>query len=224
MYELHKEVYTMKTKRNIEYEIRPEILSSGERWLTLKLKNTGTEILYNADIRLNSLDTYGLEIEQSSSFIPEMKTNEEKFLFFKIRISATTPVYITINGIKEDTPFYWESPSIKVYLSEDSAELVSLFAQRNEHILVGDSIKCEATVKSKIPSKDIILDIWTESPEGLVEDIETIGVDELEAKKTKKYVIKFSPNTEGIYTVHAELFDGVKRISKRVDQVFVESA
>ena len=46
----------MAIKGPIKYELEPTSTSAGLRWLTLTIKNIGTENLIGLDIKLNSLD------------------------------------------------------------------------------------------------------------------------------------------------------------------------
>lgn len=40
----------------LEYELTPSLLEAGRHWVTLHLKNIGTENLTGLDVKLNSLD------------------------------------------------------------------------------------------------------------------------------------------------------------------------
>ena len=45
----------MRTKYPIEYELNPTKVDRGTHWLTLKLKNIGSETLKELDVQLHSL-------------------------------------------------------------------------------------------------------------------------------------------------------------------------
>ena len=212
----------MAIRREIEYDVRPRTLNAGQRWLSISIKNIGATTLSNIDVRLNSLDTYGLEVPQGSLFLPLLAPGEERELSYNTRMVATTSVYITMSGMKGEEGFYWESAPIRIQLATDVAEVVSVFAQRKDNILVGDTINCEATVKARTSFPGpLTLDVWAESPDGQVEEIKTLSVESMPPKKTEKYKVTFSPGESGLYSIHAELYNNLERISKQEDIVLV---
>lgn len=214
----------MLIRRSIEYEITPQTVDVGETWLTMRLKNLRDVDLTNLDVRLNSLDTLGLEVRHGSTFVPRLKPQEETILYFKIAAFLTTPVYISLEGYEGEKLFYWESPNMRIAITTDKAELISLFAERKPHMVVGDTISTQTVLRSKQPSQGLRIETWTEAPDGTIDELEIFTTDKMDPDEFKEYTTEFSPTMTGIYRVHAELFDGPRRVDHKIDYVLVEEA
>lgn len=211
----------MPRKRDIAYEITPQSVDVGQRWITVRIQNKSDKTMTNLDVRLNSQDTFGLEVIEPYRFVPVLNSGEEQYFYFRISASLTTGVYLSIVGEKNSLPFYWEMPTQYIRISEEPAELLSLFAVSEPRVILGTTITCEAAVKSFTPTKDLIVDVWTEGPDGLIEDLDSIKTGDLEAGQTKVFSTQFKPDKTGVYTVHAELYDGVRRLGKQIDYVTI---
>ncbi len=118
----------MATRFPLEYEIKPKSVPAGMRWLTLRLKNIGTEPLTGLDVRLNSLDAYSISVYGTSSYIAVLSLGEEQLIPFQVAANGTTSVYATVDGWQDGDTFHWETPGMLVIVGEEAAELVSLFA------------------------------------------------------------------------------------------------
>jgi hypothetical protein len=57
-----------RIKFPIEYELSPSEIDVGPNWVTLKLKNIGSETLRGLDVQLHSLDTYKLTVYGTGLF------------------------------------------------------------------------------------------------------------------------------------------------------------
>lgn len=212
----------MLKRKDIEYDIQPRELVAGQRWVTISLRNGGRKTLTSLDVRLNSLDTFGLEVPQGSVFLPLLAPGEEKNVAFKVIMMATAPVYITLTGLEGEEGIYWESASIKIQLDTDIAEISSVIAERKDNSLIGDMIKTEINIKSRTTfTEPLTLDVWTEGPEGEIEEIKSFTVEEMAANEADRFKITFSPLRAGIYTIYAELYNRLERISRKADFVLV---
>ncbi|MCJ7444032.1 MAG: hypothetical protein MUO26_05810, partial [Methanotrichaceae archaeon] len=70
----------LRTKYPIQYELSPTDVAKGTHWLTLKLKNVGSETLKELDVQLHSLDTLNLSFPAgygTGHYLAEFKPDEE---------------------------------------------------------------------------------------------------------------------------------------------------
>gem|GEM_PF-3383890 len=51
------QIYVLRRKYPFEYELSPESLEKGTRWLTVRLKNIGNDVMHNMDINMHSTDS-----------------------------------------------------------------------------------------------------------------------------------------------------------------------
>ncbi len=221
----HKaEVVLMAIKKDIEYEIKPGKVDPGERWITVTVTNVGDNAVRQVNVRLNSLDTYGLNVVDDSKYIPILAPDEKQEVYFKVNAKLTTGCYVTLDGYKDSELYYWESPTVFLRVGTPKAELTNAWAMRQEHILVGDTIKVEATVKSNMITEDLSLEFWSEGPEGEIEEMDTLDTGELEAGQSKVFETELVPSKQGLYTVDIYLYDGNKRLGHKAEYAIVEEA
>ncbi len=211
-----------RVRKGVEFEIIPDVVDVGERWLSLTLKNIGQETLRNLDIRLNSVDTLGLEIRDSSKYLPLLLPNDEISLYFRVNVHFSTPVYVSLTGHRDDQLFYWETPTMLIKISTQVAEIVSLVAVKEPKPVVGNTIECVASISAEDYVEDLDLETWLEAPDGEIEEVEVIAIDKLEPEELKEHIVEFVPEKEGIYMVKSQLFKGIRRLSSKTDYVFVE--
>lgn len=205
----------------IEYEVRPKAVAEGMRWLTLSLKNIGNRELKDLDVRLNSLDTYSILVRGLGELIPTLEPGEEEELPFHVSAQTTGRVYVVLNGRKNGRRFHWESPEIFIRVGEQPAELVSLFALTEPHARLGEPIKCEATVRGLIASAGLVWEFWAEVPGGEFKSLAKGGVGALDAGEEARYTFEITPDREGIYVLHAYLYQGARRIDHRTEYLSI---
>jgi hypothetical protein len=103
----------LRIKHPFEYELSPTEIGKGKQWLTLKLKNIGTQTLKRLDVELHSLDTSYLSPlifpYAFGEYIAELKPNEEKEVVFQVNATGSAEVYVTIKSYKEGDFLSWES-------------------------------------------------------------------------------------------------------------------
>lgn len=211
-----------RIRKNVEFELTPEIVNIGETWLTLRIKNTSDTTLRNLDVRMNSLDTLGLEVRDSSKYIPLLLPNEETTLYFRANVFFSTPVYVSLTGYRGEELMYLETPVMTIKITTQLAEIISLFATREPEPVIGDTIKCVTNIHAKDFVDDLELEVWIEAPDGGIEEVEVISIDKMGPDEINDYFSEFIPELTGIYTVRAQLFRGIKRLSSRTDYVLVK--
>jgi hypothetical protein len=214
--------FEMAIRYPIQYELSPKQISSGMRWLTLTVKNIGADDLTSLDVRLNSLDTWSLYVYGTGAYIPVLKPNEERELHFQVSANVTASLYASMDGWEDGEPFHWESPAILMTVGQEVAELVNLFAMTEPYPLLGKQLRCEATVRSLTESQGLRLEFWADTPSGDFEELATVETKQLEAGEEVRYTAEITPEEEGLYTVYAYLYDGVRRIGREKEYVYVQ--
>jgi len=212
----------MAIRYPIQYELNPKSQERGMRWATLSLRNVGDEELTLLDVRLNSLDAYSITIHGTGSYVPSLGPKEEKVLPFQMQANATGRVYVSLDGFKNGEPFHWESPDMRLKVGQELAELVNLFALTQPYPPAGEQIKCEATLLGLAPSRGLKLGFWAEMPNGEFEELGMVETKELSGGEVARYAAEVTPEEEGLYTIHAYLYHGTRRIGHEVDKVYVQ--
>ncbi len=211
------------TKYPVEYELKPKHIEAGARWLTLTLKNISDETLAGLDVKLNSLDTYAIQVSGTgSNYIPSLESDEKEELPFQILATGNGSLYISMDGLQNGVPFHWESPGLPIIVGHEVAELVSLFALTEPYPALGEQIRCEATVRSLAESEGLRLEFLVETADGEFEGLEDMETEKLAADETERYIATLMPQEPGLHTVHAYLYDGAKRIGHEMDRVDVQ--
>jgi len=118
----------LRRKYPFGYELTPEGLEKGTRWLTLWLKNIGNDSVHNMDINMHSTDSLQISLRKSSNHIFRLNPDEESISSFQVDAHGTTALYFSVRYFKEGGSFHWDSPWIREQVLGEVAEL--------EHILV----------------------------------------------------------------------------------------
>jgi hypothetical protein len=79
----------IRYKYPIEYELRPENLEKGSRWLTLRIKNEGDDKLQYLGIKMHSIDSFRISFRNPSDHIYLLKPDEEKYSSFQVDADGT---------------------------------------------------------------------------------------------------------------------------------------
>jgi len=214
----------MPIRYPIEYELGPNQVEPGWRWLTLTLKNIGAEKLTGLDVQINSLDSYNLRAMGTGAYVAELGPNEERAHPFQVAANMTASVYISVDGLRDSEPFHWESPTNLIGVGKDLAELVSLFAMSEPYPPVGKKVRCEATVRGLTKTPGLRLEFWVDTPAGEFESLGEIETKSLGAGEEAVYAAEFLPEAEGLHTVYAYLFDGIRRVGRRTEHVLVRES
>ena len=212
----------MPIRQPVQYDINPKNIDVGTCWLALTLRNVGTEELARLDVRLNSLDAYSISVYGNGSAISLLRPNEEEMISFQVLANSTGSLYVTLDGWRGEQPFHWESPGMLMRVGKAMAELTSLFALTEPYPRLGETIRCEATLRGLATSEGLTLEVWAASPSGEFEELATIETPELSAGEEISYWAELTPEEEGLYTIYAYLYDQSRRIGYRVEHVFVK--
>jgi hypothetical protein len=205
----------MTAKYPIDYELTPRRLDVGRRWVTLELANVGEEELVDLDVRLNSLDAYNIEVQNNSLHIGTLEPDEEETWPVRVWIERSGSVYASIDGWRDGEPFHWESHPMRLSATGEAAEIVSLFALSHPYARLGEPIACEATVRGIDHSQGLVLEFWAETPTGEFKSLAKEGLDALAPGEVVRHTFEVTPREEGIYALHAYLYDGPRRIGHR---------
>jgi len=211
----------VRWKHPIEYEVTPEVVDKGISWLTLRLKNIGTQTLEELDIQLHSLDTYNLTgLFGAGHYLSELEPNKERKVVFRVNVYGSADVYATIKARKDGEYFWWESGWTNIRLSDEKAEIGRLLVLSNPYTAIGKTISVEATVKGLQKSTGLKLKFYVETPSGKSEEQAAIDIRDLPVGEEARYTAEFTPNESGIYHIYAYLYDGWKRIGYKTNYIF----
>jgi hypothetical protein len=214
----------MRIEYPFELELIPQEINSGMQWLTLRIKNIGSDTLKNLEVTAHSLDTAGLYVYGTGEYIHELKPNEEVFKGFQVLANATTEVFGSISGLrdKERQRFWIETPPVEITVTEEVAKLESIFALTEPYTTMGKVIKVEAKVKGLKDSKNLDLVFKADDTSGELKSLGKIEIKQLDAGQEAKFTTEVTPNRTGIYTIHAYLHHYWKRIGHKWDTIYVE--
>lgn len=205
----------------IEYELSPTRVDPGTRWLTLRLKNVGAEALTTLDLRLNSLDAYGITVYGTGSYLAKLAAEEERVIPFQVLANTSADVYVSIDGWKGDEPFHWESPSVLVKVGREAAELVSLLALTDRQRPSQEGVKCEAVVRGVTQDGILRLEFWANTPSGAFEELAVVETKPLDEGEIARYSAEVDVDEKGAYTIYAYLYDGARRVGRKVEHIYV---
>jgi hypothetical protein len=213
-----------RVKFPIEYTLEPEEVEVGTPWVTLTLKNLGSETLKNLNVRLNSVDSYDLSVLGRGEFVPTLGPQQETTLTYQLSTYSSTWVYATLDGRSDGDPHHASSPLMRVTVGHEAAQLLSVFAMTEPYPPAGDTIRIEATIQARLPSEGLELEFWADKPDASFEELASINTGGLSRGERARYAAEITPEQEGMYSIHAYLYDGLKRIGAAVDHVWVRSA
>jgi hypothetical protein len=216
-------VIVMRTKFPIEYELNPAKIDQGTHWLTLSLKNIGSETLRELDVQLHSLDTLTLyfTVYGTGHYLPEFKPGEERNIVFRVTAYGSTYVYASIKARKGGDYFWWESGWTNIYV-EDKAEIERLLVLSHPYTTIGKTLSAEATIKGLRKSTGLKLEFWVETPSGKFEERAKMNRKELSVGEEVRYSAEFTPKEIGSYNIYAYLYDGWRKIGHKTDSIYAQ--
>jgi hypothetical protein len=217
--EVRKEI-DMRLKYPLEYELQPKSIPAGTRWLTVNLKNVGTQTLTGMDVNLNSFDTYSMSVFGTGSYVSVLESGDERLLSFQVSALYSTSLYISIDGWKDGESFHWESPYIPVTVGKEAAELVSLFAMTEPYPALKKKITVEATIRGLTQTEGLDLEFWATTPSGDFEELATVETKALSPDEEVTYSAEITPEEQGMHTIYAYLYDDGRRIARETEYVY----
>lgn len=90
----------------------------------------------------------------------KMVQDQQRELAFQLSANRTGSVYVTLDGRRDGERFHWESPGIPVTVGAELAELVSLFAMTEPYSVIGEKVRCEATIRGLMQSEGLSFEFW----------------------------------------------------------------
>lgn len=212
----------MAAKFPIHYQISPKSMPAGRSWLAVTLKNISEDPLTGLNVRLNSLDTYAIRVLGEAEFVSSLAADEEEELHYQLAARRSGGTYISVDGRWDGEPFHWESPSRRITVGDEVAELVSVFVLSEPHPRLGEPVTIEATLRGLTTSSGLILEFWVESPSGESISVDKTATELLSPGEVATYKSdEFVPEQEGIYVIHAYLFDETRRIGHETDYLSI---
>jgi len=205
----------------IEYELRPTRLAEGEQWVWLDLQNVSDDPITQATVRLISQDASRLKTKEPDNYVPSLSPDQEQEVGFEVEAAAPTAVYISIAGEWDGAPFRWESPYIQLSVGDMVAEIASLATMTTPYPPVDEPIQVEAVIRALGHAEDLRLELWADTPSGAFERLTKVTTGELNAGDERRYPTAFTPEEKGTHTIYAYLYDGVERIDRRLEHVYV---
>jgi hypothetical protein len=211
----------MAVRYPIEYRIKPRDVQSGRRWLMLWLKNIGPDDLSGLDVQQNSLDAYNLTVLGTGIYIPQLSPGEEREINFRVSAVGSASLYATVDGMRNGSTFYWESPPILITVGVEPARIMSLFAMSAPYPPTGEVLRCEATILGLSHSNPLDLEFWADTPSGDFTELGTVKTKSLDPGEEAIYATEITPEEEGMYFIYAYLYDGIRRVDRESEVVRV---
>lgn len=201
-------------------KLEPREVIRGKSQVSLKIKNIGEEEIETLEIGLSSLDQSLLEVQDSLKWLSNIHPGETAIIPYDISAFSTTKVHIKIFGYLGDERFSWQSPAIRLKVGDEVAQLDTLLIQGNANQKVGRRVEVETTIRGLKPDSKVRLDYWVNMPNGVFTQLEETGID-INEESVIKSKIEFTPESEGLYTVYAYLYDGIRQIDRDIDKVLI---
>jgi hypothetical protein len=212
----------MAAKFPMKYEISPNSIRAGRTWLAVTLKNVSEDALTGLNVRLNSLDTYAISVPEDAKYVSSLGPDEGKELHYQVAAQQSGGIYISADGRWGGEPFHWESPSRRIVVGDELAELVSVFAMSEPHPRPGEELTIEATLRGLTTASGLILEFWVVTPSGVSINVDKTATDLLNPGESATYESDpFVPEEQGIYVIHAYLFDNTTRIGHATDYLSI---
>jgi hypothetical protein len=212
----------MTAKFPLQYEIDPDSVRAGRSWLAVSLSNVSEDALTGLNVRLNSRDTYAINVLEDAQFLSALEPDEGEELHYQVAAQRSGGLYISVDGRWAGEPFHWESPSRRIVVGDQLAELVSVFALSDRHPRIGEPVTVEATLRGLTTGSGLILEFWVETPSGESVSVDKTETDLLNPGEVATYKAdEFVPEEEGIYVIHAYLFDDTTRIGHETDYLSI---
>ena len=212
----------MRLKRPFEFEITPNKVDKGNKWLTVNLKNVSVDTLTQLDIQLHSLDSYFIGFYGTGSYVSEIQPQERRSVPFQITAHGTSNVYATITGYRNGVYFYWDSPIEKIQVGTEVAELKNLFVLSHPYTSIGKTLQIEAIIQAITGGKKLELSFWVDTRTGSFEKIADIETKNLEKGEQVRYSAEFTPKETGIHEIYAYLYDGTTLLGRKNNTIYVE--
>jgi hypothetical protein len=210
-----------KIKRPFEFEVHPDKVRPGTRWISVYLKNVSLERLTRLEANLHSRDPYFLSVVGTGSYLSKLEPDEKAVLSFQLDADVSTSIYATVSGYRDGTYFFWTSPNVWIIVGKEKTRLKNVFALTHPHATRGVAIEAEAVVEGISGGENLLISFWHDSPSSF-EKIGEVTIKKLDAGEVIKPSFEFTPKESGIHEIYAYLYDDYKHIGSGSDIIFVE--
>jgi len=214
----------MATRDPFRYELQPRRVDEGRNWVSVTLENVADDPLRSLDVSLITLDAYSIEAVGEGAYVPVLGPGAQEVIPLQVLAKLSGSLYIGVDGERAGEPFHWESPDITLTVADQAAEMASLLTLADTAVEVGEMMRCEATIRGRAESEGLTLEFWAKTPSGTFEELAVVETKALAPDEEARYVAEVEAEEVGRYTVYAYLYDGTKRLGRRVETMFVEEA
>jgi hypothetical protein len=197
-------------------------MDNGIHWVTLRLKNVGSETLQGLDVKLHTLDSYSIRVLGTGEYFSSLAPEEQATGSFQVEATVTSEVYVSVSGSTSKGPFSMDSPWATIEVTGNAAELISIFAMTMPYTPIGKAVRVEARVKGLRYSENLDLEFWARKPSGDVVELARIDIQKLSGGEEQRYSAEITPKEEGFYIIHGYLYDNYKRVGLKTDTIWVE--
>jgi len=204
-----------------EYSITPEIVEPGTHWVSIHLKNIEKKPIMNLDVRIISNDPLRINTLDRGGYINMLNPGEERVVPVQIEANRGAWVYLHVEYWVDGELMYWESPNVWIKVRRDPARIMTLFSLGGPEYNVGEEASIEATIVANLPTDEMRLDFWVETADGEFESFKTVNISPMETGDYKTITTQFVPEAEGLYSIYAYLFDGNRRVDRKIEQIRV---
>jgi len=211
----------MPIKDNIRYEINPREIEEGRKWVTVTLENNFLDRIMAVSIELYSTDSMAINVIGSGEFVPLLEHNEETIIPFQLVASKTTELYITVEGTKDGTPFYWVSPFMTIQVGAPVAEIASLFVLTEPYPILTKELEAEATIIANTRVVDLRARFWVDTPRGEYLQVSEDRIFSMEKDEVETVSATYLTDEEGLHRFYVYLYDGTELLDKETDTVVV---
>ncbi len=211
----------MKTKLPFEFDITPDKIMTGTHWVTVHLKNLSKDTINNIEIKLHSIDPYFVSVLGTGKYIPEILPSEKKTMPFQLDATISTELFVTIDGVRAEEDFFWDSPTIEIDVGVTSARLRNVIAMTHPHVMLDDTIEAEAIVEGIEGGEDLNLTFWMDAPSSH-KKIGSGDIGSMDPGEVARKSIEVTPQEPGMHKIITYLYEGTKYIGKKTETIWVK--
>ena len=148
-----------------------------------------------------------------------LNPGEEKVVPMQAEVNQGSWVYLHVEYWIDGELYYWESPNVWIAAERDPARIMTLFSMDGPQVIVGEDASVEATLVANLPTNPLRLDFWVETAGGKFEAFKSVDVAAMDNGEIRTITTQFQPDEEGLYSVYAYLFEGDRRLDRKIEQI-----
>jgi len=212
----------MVTRAPFRYDLQPTAVDEGSTRLSVTLENVSADLLKDLEVTLNSLNAYSIDAVGEGAYVPVLDPGGKEVIPLQVQAELSGSVYIAVDGERQGETFHWESPDITITVPDHVAEMVSLLTLTDAEVEVGEMMRSEATSRGRAESQGLKVEFWVRTPSSTFEELAIVETKALGRGEEARYVAEVEAEEVGRHMVYAYLYDGSKRIGRRVESMAVE--